>query len=228
MRARLVGSGRCYNLATMILITAQTPNEAWRSTFAALYDNGAETGTAKYFRDEVVMIEIEHPVVELADSRFPMRQEDLDIINTYICTGKNEDRVVHDWTKLYYHRAFDEPNSQIEFLINSLHPDNPVGEAQISMWDKHVDQGQKVSPCTQIIWARIKHGRLELHVHAHSSDAYKKLLMNILEFISLQQYIADRVGVPVGKYYHFLDSGHLHEKDMGAIRKLRDDFRLSS
>lgn len=24
------------------------------------------------------------------------------------------------WTKLYYHRAFDEPNSQIEFLIRKL------------------------------------------------------------------------------------------------------------
>jgi thymidylate synthase len=89
------------------------------------------------------------------------------------------------------------------------------------MWDKNADQRQKVSPCTQIIWARIKHGKLELHVHAHSSDVYKKLLMNILEFVSLQYYIARRVGIPVGKYYHFLDSGHLHYKDIEAIEALR-------
>ena len=92
------------------------------------------------------------------------------------------------------------------------------------MWDKAIDQNQKVSPCTQIIWARIKHGKLELHVHAHSSDAYKKLLMNMLEFISLQHYIAKRVGVPVGKYFHFLDSGHLHHKDIAAIKALRADL----
>ena len=209
----------------MIYITADTPNEAWRSTFTALYDNGAETSNNKYFRDEVVLIEIDNPAVEPADIRFPMRQSDLDTINKFIYTGENEDEVVHDWTKLYYHRAFDEPNSQIEFLINSLDPARPAGEAQISMWDKNIDQGQKVSPCTQIIWARIKHGKLELHVHAHSSDAYKKLLMNILEFISLQYYIAKRVGVPVGKYYHFLDSGHLHNKDMDSIESLREDLR---
>jgi thymidylate synthase len=206
----------------MIHLTANTPNEAWRTAFTSLYDNGAETGNNKYFRDEVVLLEVENPIVEPADPRFPMKQEDLDVINKFIYTGENEDKVVHDWTKLYYHRAFDEPNSQIEFLIRSLSLDHPVGEAQISMWDKNVDQGQKVSPCTQVIWARIKHGRLELHVHAHSSDAYKKLLMNILEFVSLQHYIANRVGIPVGKYYHFLDSGHLHHKDMAAIKVLRE------
>lgn len=204
----------------MIHTIAKTPNEAWRSTFASLYKNGTATGNAKYLRDEVVLIEVENPVVEPADTRFPMKQEDLDVINRFIYSGEDEDKVVHDWTKLYYHRAFDKPNSQIEFLIKTLDADNPVGEAQISMWDKNLDQGQKVSPCTQIVWARIKHGKLELHIHAHSSDVYKKLLMNILEFVSLQHYIAKRVGLPVGKYYHFLDSGHLYCKDSVAIDAL--------
>jgi len=205
----------------MISITAPTPNDAWRNTFTTLYDTGDETGNAKYFRDEIALIEITSPVVEPADARFPMQQADLDVINRFIYTGEYEDKVVHDWTKLYYHRAFDQPNSQIEFLISNLNQERPVGEAQISMWDKNIDQGQSVSPCTQIIWARIKHGKLELHVHAHSSDVYKKLLMNILEFVSLQHYIAEQVGVPVGKYYHLLDSGHLHVKDKDAITALR-------
>lgn len=205
----------------MLHTTAPTPNQAWRQTFLSLYDIGAPTGNTRYLRDEVALIEVENPIVQPADPLFPMKQQDLDIINKYIYSGENEDKVVHDWTKLYYHRMFDQPNSQIEFLINKLNPDQPAGEAQISMWDKNIDQNQKVSPCTQIIWARIKHGKLELHVHAHSSDAYKKLLMNMLEFISLQHYIAGRVGVPVGKYYHFLDSCHLHGKDAAAVAELR-------
>lgn len=205
----------------MIHVNAKTPNEAWLSAFSSLYVNGDNTGNNKYFRDELMLIEIESPVVEPADPRFPMKQQDLDIINRFIFTGENENEVVHEWTKLYYHRAFDEPNSQIEFLIKNLSADQPVGETQISMWDKNIDQDQKVSPCTQIVWARIKHGKLELHVHANSSDVYKKLLMNILEFISLQHYIAERVGIPAGKYYHLLDSGHLYHKDMAAIETLR-------
>lgn len=205
----------------MIVITADNANEAWNKTFTALLEEGVPTGNEKYLRDEVTLITIGHPTVIPADTRFPMLQKDLDVINRYIYSGDDENAVVHDWTKLYYHRSFDEPNSQIEFLIANLNPEHPIGEAQISMWDKNVDQGQKVSPCTQIIWARIKHGELELHVHANSSDAYKKLLMNMLEFISLQHYIADRIGLPVGSYYHFLDSCHLHVKDSVNIQSLQ-------
>lgn len=204
----------------MILIQASTANEAWKKALTTVYHDGTDTGTEKYYRDEVTLIEIAEPAVTPADPNFPMAQADLDVINRYIYTGENEDKVVHDWTKLYYHRAFDQPNSQVEFMISNLRSGKPVGETQISMWDKNVDQDQKVSPCTQIIWARIKHGKLELHVHAHSSDAYKKLLMNILEFISLQHYIAGRVGVPVGKYYHFLDSCHIHNKDLEAVKEV--------
>lgn len=205
----------------MIHVQARDANEAWRSTFLSLIKNGQDTGNSKYYRDEVALIEITNPAVIAADRRFPMPQHDLDVINRYIYTGENEDAVVHDWTKLYFHRSFDEPNSQIEFLIKNLNEEWPVGEAQISMWDKNIDQGQKITPCTQIIWARIKHGNLELHVHANSSDAYKKLLMNMLEFISLQHYIAQRVGVGVGNYYHFLDSCHLHQKDKDKIEALQ-------
>lgn len=208
----------------MINITATTANEAWISTFKALLEQGEATGNEKYLRDETMLIEITNPQVVEADTRFPMAQADLDVINKYIYTGENEDSVVHDWTKLYYHRAFDEPNSQIEFLVSNLNAERPVGEAQISMWDKNVDQNKEVSPCTQIIWARIKNGALEVHVHANSSDAYKKLLMNMLEFISLQKYIADRVNVPVGKYIHFLDSCHLHQKDADKIREIQENL----
>lgn len=203
----------------MQIIQATSVNEAWRKALTTLFEQGGDTGNAKYYRDEVMLIQIDDPKIEPAHPAFPMAQPDLDIINRFIHTGEQEDKVIHAWTKLYYHRAFDQPNSQIEFLISSLSPDKPVGEAQISMWDKNIDQGQKVSPCTQIIWARIKHGKLELHVHANSSDAYKKLLMNMLEFISLQHYIAQQVGLPVGKYYHFLDSCHLHTKDIQAINE---------
>ena len=208
----------------MIQITSQTPNDAWLATFRSLVDNGTETGNEKYYRDEPTVITITEPEVLAADPRFPMAQADLDVINRFIYTGEDEDRVVHEWTKIYHHRAFDAPNSQIEFLIKSLDADWPTGEAQISMWDKTIDQSAEVKPCTQIIWARIKHGKLELHVHAHSSDAYKKLLMNILEFVSLQHYIARRVGLPVGSYYHFLDSCHLHTKDRIAIDELYKDI----
>ncbi len=210
----------------MISINADTANAAWLEVFKNLIRNGENTGNSKYMRDEPTLIHIKYPKLELADSRFPMLQHDIDVINEYIVTGNNESKVSHEWTKIYHHRMFDNPNSQIEFLIQSLSAETPSGESQISMWDKNIDQSQKFSPCTQIVWARIKHGKLELHVHAHSSDAYKKLLMNLLEFIAVQKYIANRIGIETGNYYHFIDSCHLHEKDSENINTLYNSIDL--
>ena len=121
---------------------------------------------------------VQNPSIEKKPFEFPMLQVDLDTINNYIVTGQNENEVVHEWTKIYYHRIWDKPNSQIEYVINKLKNEKyPAGEVQISMWDKNIDQNSKISPCTQILWFRIKNQKLEIHVHAHSSDAYKKLLM---------------------------------------------------
>lgn len=204
----------------MIYIEADSPNQAWTSVFKNLYEQGLNTGNKKYMRDEVALIKITNPKVEPIDERFPMSQYDMDVINDFICSGKNEEKVIHEWTKLYYHRMFDEPHSQIEYLINTLSEQWPDGASQISIWEKEVDQTAEISPCTQIIWARIKHGRLELHVHANSSDAYKKLLMNLMEFISLQHYIAGRLNIEVGDYYHLLDSCHLHWEHESEIDDL--------
>ncbi len=202
----------------MLIIQAVSANEAWRKTLKAIIERGEATGNAKYVRDEVAVIEITRPEVAPTDERFPMAQGSLDVINRYIYSGQGEGGVAHEWTKLYYHRAFDEPHSQVEFLISKLDADQPSGKALISMWDKSVDQEAEISPCTLVVWVRIKQGALELHVHAHSSDAYKKLLMNMLEFISLQHYIAGRAGVSVGRYYHMLDSCHIYGRDAEAAQ----------
>ncbi len=206
----------------MLTITATNANDAWWATLQALTTQGEPTGNQKYWRDELTVIEVTSPAVMPADSRFPMAQSDLDVINEYMYTGEREDQVTHEWTKIYYHRAFDEPNSQIEFLISRLDAENPLGEAQISIWDKNIDQTEHIQPCTQIVWARIKHGKLECHVHCNSSDAYKKLLMNMLEFMSLQRYIARRVNLPVGPYFHIIDSCHIYCKDQPAVEALRN------
>lgn len=193
--------------------------------FLSLYDNYPASNNDKYLRDEPAIIVLSQPSVETGDPLFPMSQAELDVINSFIVSGEHEEQVSHEWTKLYYHRMFDGPNSQMEYLIQKLQESEVRGEAQISIWDKTVDQVAAISPCTQIIWARIKVGRLELHVHAHSSDAYKKLLMNMQEFIAVQYYIANKLHLQVGKYYHFLDSCHLHSKDRVGIDALINKLR---
>jgi thymidylate synthase len=201
----------------MISIVADNGNAAWRAALSKVYNHAEDSSSQRYIKDTPAVICINSPSVEDADPLFPMKQQDLDVINRYIVTGDDEDKVVHEWTKLYYHRMFDEPFSQIEYLIRSLASPEPKGGCQISMWDKAIDQESAISPCTQVIWGRKRNSALELHVHAHSSDAFKKLLMNIQEFIAVQHYIAKRAGLSVGRFIHFIDSCHIYRQDYGEV-----------
>jgi len=204
----------------MLIIRTGNAVAAWREALVRLADSTQVTDNDKYFRDEPTIIELETPSIEPADPMFPISQDDLTVINRFICSGEGEDSVCHEWTKLYYHRIFDEPNSQVEYMIRKLQCHEPVGEAQISFWDKLIDQDKEISPCAQIIWARKRRGQLETHVHAHSSDAYKKLLMNLQEFIAFHLYLAKRLNIEAGRYIHFIDSCHIHTEDRQAALEL--------
>lgn len=209
----------------MIRVREKCVTQAWRKTLQTLYHEGEETDNEKYFRDDLAVIEITNPILEPADPLFPMSQDELNTINRYIWSGKREGDITHEWTKLYYHPLFDKPNSQIEHILNTLALPEPIGSCQASMWDKNLDQESRISPCTQIIWARKKFGAVELHVHAHSSDAYKKLFMNLQEFVSLHLYIAKRANLLVGKYVHIIDSCHIHHKDLESAMRVIEQMK---
>jgi len=193
-------------------------------SLAALLGEGSETDNDFYFRDEPTLIKLEQPSLETPDPLFPMAAEDLLLINNFITTGNKEEQVPHEWTKLYYHRLFDEPNSQVSYIVEKLKTGRILGETVASLWDKTVDQEQEISPCTLTVWCRIRKDALETHIHAHSSDAYKKLLMNLQEFIALHYYIARQIEVAPGSYFHFIDSCHIHEEDRREAQKLIELF----
>jgi thymidylate synthase len=201
----------------MISVVADNGNAAWRDALGKVFNHADESDSHRYVKDIPAVICIDSPSLEVADPLFPMKQKDLDVINKYIVTGEEEDKVIHEWTKLYYHRMFDQPFSQIEYFIRSLRSSESKGGCQISMWDKTIDQESTISPCTQVIWGRRKKNSLELHVHAHSSDAFKKLLMNIQEFIAVHHYVAQKVGLSVGRFIHFIDSCHIYREDQGDV-----------
>lgn len=204
----------------MINIKAQNLNEAWRKAFIVLFEMGGKTDNQKYYSDELVVFEIEDNDVSNFDPLFPMAQKDLDLICDFIISGQHEDEVVHETTKIYHHRMFDEPRSQVEYMVKVLNYDEPMGDAQISLWDKHLDQDFFYSPCTLVLWARRRFEYLEFHTHSHSSDAYKKLLMNLAEFSSFHRYLSKRVDAKVGTYYHIIDSCHIHYEDYDAALAL--------
>ena len=200
----------------MIFIKEQSLNKTWKKTVKELLENGYTPQDNRFIKMESIVIEIDDPKIEDIDKYFPMTQEDINIINNYIITGENEENVCHEWTKLYYHRLFDEPDSQITYIINRI----KNGKAGIaSNWIKQ-DQNSKIKPCMMSITANNENGKLFFNLHARACDIYNKLLMNLQEFITLQYYIAEKTNFEVGRFTMFIDYAQILREDEEKVRKI--------
>ena len=147
---------------------------------------------------------------------FPISKKDINIINNFIISGENEEQVCHEWTKLYYHRLFDGPNSQIEYIINRIQKDR-VGIAY--NWLKDV-QNSKIKLCMLSITASNENGKFNFQLHARACNIYNNLLMNLQEFVTVQQYIATQLNLTLGKFTMFIDYAQISKEDVINIESI--------
>jgi thymidylate synthase len=205
----------------MIFIKENSIVNAWKKTVSELYHHSPETQGEK-FRDDVVVLEIKNTKPsQYYDARFPLTKENIDVINNFFVTGENEEAVIHEWTKLYRHRLVRNDYDQIKEVIEYLKKKPQGLRAQMSVWNQEEDLWGGIGPCFQLAWFRVnENNKLDIHIHMRASDAYGKLLMNINEFIALQNYVAKEIGLEPGLYIQFIDSCHLNNKDKDTIDRL--------
>ncbi len=131
---------------------------------------------------------------------------------------------VHDYLAekfgyTYHERLFSYrlPNGstvdQIGKVIEKLKKIPYTRRAQAITWQPWKDLETEHPPCLQRIWFRVVGGRLAMHIHMRSNDAFKAAYMNMYAFTELQKYVAEHIGVDVGYYMHIADSYHVYEKD---------------
>jgi len=205
----------------MIIVKENSPAKAWRKTLATLIDTKSPTDdrSKKLFKDSVFLLELNNSEKENYDVNFPMTEEEINIINEYLVYGKKENEVIHEWTKKYRSRLFIE-DKQIDRIIEYLKK-KPYGKkAQASLWKQEEDINAKVAPCLQILWFQANNQKLDLHIHMRACDCYGKLLMNINEFVALQNFVAEQLNMEIGNYYMFVDSLHFNLKDKSEIEKV--------
>lgn len=200
----------------MIVVEENNINEVWKSSLEKLYKNGYIPQDSRFFRMDTLIIEINEPKLCSPDILFPVLKNDIDIINNFIITGKNEEKVCHEWTKLYYHRLFDNPNSQIEYMIERIKK-NRVGIA--CNWIKD-DQHAKIKPCMLSVTCNNENGKLNFQLHARACNIYNKLLMNLQEFIAIQKYIALRCDLNMGRFTMFIDYAQISQQDKAKVENI--------
>ena len=76
----------------------------------------------------------------------------------------------------------------------------------------------KDEPCTVCLDYQIRNGKLHCTCVMRSNDMNFGLRNDLGFFISLQKYIAKRLGVPVGTYTHFAMSIHFYDRDFKFVK----------
>ena len=108
---------------------------------------------------------------------------------------------------------------QLNLVVSHLKHDPDSRRAVLQMWS--VDDLQKIVdeptckdvPCNTQVYFKIRGGRLQMTVTCRSNDIiWGTYGANAVHFSILQEYIAARIGVAIGTYYHLSDSYHAYEK----------------
>ena len=109
---------------------------------------------------------------------------------------------------------FNEPIDQIENVIKLLKDEPDTKRAVISIFQPQelIDYSINIDvSCTLSIQYLIRNNRLLSIVNMRANDMYIGILSDLFSFTMLQEFIANRLEIEVGEYYHIVGSSHIYE-----------------
>jgi hypothetical protein len=114
---------------------------------------------------------------------------------------------------------------QLEGIISRLRHDPNDRRCVLQMWDANIDFNRfgKDFPCNLVVMFGISHeGKLDMTVTCRSNDFVLGALgANVVHFSILQEYMANKIGVPLGQYWQVSNNYHLylneHEKLLAGV-----------
>jgi len=118
-----------------------------------------------------------------------------------------------------FHYTYNERiRTQLGRIIEELDKNPPTRQAIINIHNNVIDLqnlgGTGRIPCSLNYGFMIRHGKLDCIYTMRSCDFLTHFPFDNWHAIKLQQYIADALGIPVGKYTYFTFSLHAYYKDM--------------
>jgi thymidylate synthase len=119
----------------------------------------------------------------------------------------------------YASRLFDYGDAgrnQIDWLVQRLADDPLTRSATITTFEPLLDTSY--IPCVSLLDFWIRDGRLDQLVYAHSIDFGTKGYGNLVELAWLQEHIAARLGVEVGRLDFIVKSAHVYETDFDTMK----------
>lgn len=119
----------------------------------------------------------------------------------------------------YASRLFDygaAARNQVDWLVERLAADPTTRSATITTFEPLLDT--TYIPCVSLLDFWLQDGALDQVVYAHSIDFGAKGYGNLVELAWLQEHIADRLGVSVGRLDFIVKSAHVYETEFEFMR----------
>ena len=119
---------------------------------------------------------------------------------------------------------FDSQINQIENVIKILQEKSSSRRAVVQLINPlDLHNNLKDIPCTCNIQYLIRDNKLHSITYMRSNDAYKGLPHDFFCFTMLQEYIAARLNVELGTYFHHVGSLHLYNCDRYKANQYIDE-----
>jgi len=109
----------------------------------------------------------------------------------------------------YYSREFSRESA---WLVDYLKLNTDSKRCVVNFWNRENSDLDNPAPClTQLIF-RLKNDRLDMHAFMRANDSYRISFINFHLFYSLQNYICNKLHLPVGDYFHIASSFHVYRE----------------
>ena len=101
---------------------------------------------------------------------------------------------------------------QIRYIIDKLKSNPESRRALAITWCPPVDEPLNDCPCLQLVQCTVRHGKLDMKIVFRSNDMLSAAGSNMYALVCLQKYIADELGIDVGRYTHISLVPHVYFK----------------
>lgn len=210
----------------IITVQSTTIKDAFIESFKKLYETEAITSDPDLVKELPLILIIrnrefnEEPAIVVKNNKFVLKSSHKDLISDSRTTVQKV--MCH-----YNSELFD--SGKVDWVIKYMKGNKHSRRAIINIWQDQVDsQIGKDSPCVIYFWFRKIHGSLNMHTHMRANDAFRKFMLNLEIFLSLQKLIAKKTGTKPGEYLHFVDSFHFYKFNQRQINKLHRKLLLNS
>jgi thymidylate synthase len=213
-----------------MFITAQTLDDLLQKTFRKILSAGNPISSGKGDSKELigVLLELKNPLARLSRTEVKGKvfsglgelfwylsgTSELEFIAYYVNeyrSGSDDGKTIHGGygPRLFGNRAIN----QIENVLDLLSAPGDSRRAVVQLFNaEDLSKRYKDIPCTCTLQFMRRSGRLHMVTYMRSNDAFLGLPHDVFTFTMLQEMLARRLGLDLGKYSHAVGSLHLYNK----------------